>query len=183
MSLRVFANRRGDRARISALTLAGATLAVLRGGGAPSIGWANRLGDAVAARTTEPGDVLLVPQDVRRQVRNLLAERVPGLPVIGPGEYPDGVKFLQRGRPLRIEERMRIMIAPPRLPFLAAQGWEFRWQVTALEPVEAAPTCRERRSAARRGAISWSAELRGPAAPPRRRRRPSWCKLRLRCRT
>jgi hypothetical protein len=31
------------------------------------------------------------------------------------------------------------MIAPPRLPLLAAEGWEFRWQLTALEPVEVPP--------------------------------------------
>lgn len=28
------------------------------------------------------------------------------------------------------------MIEPPRLPYFQERGWEFRWQLTAIEPVE-----------------------------------------------
>jgi hypothetical protein len=94
-SLRVRADSSGERTKISALVLAPTTLAVLRRSEALDPGWENRLADRIFAIATDE-DVLLVPEDVSRATRSLLADRIAGLPVIGPQECPDGVGLIQR---------------------------------------------------------------------------------------
>jgi hypothetical protein len=101
-SLRVRADWSGERTRISALVLAGTTLAVLRRNEPLDPAWVNRLADRISAAATDEADVLLVPEDVKVVTRCLLADRIAGLPVIGPQDCPDGVGLIQRRKAIAV---------------------------------------------------------------------------------
>lgn len=101
-SLRVRANWSGEQTRISAVVLAQQTLDVLRHSEPLGRAWVNRLADRIFAVATGEADVLLVPEDVRKAVRSLLADRIAGLPIIGPLECPEGIELMKRGKGIAI---------------------------------------------------------------------------------
>lgn len=106
-SLRVKADFSGERTKVSALVLAATTLAALRDSGQRDPSWESRLADRIFAVASGETDVLLVPEDVKTSIRDVLSGRIAGLPIIGPLECPEGIELMQRGRAIAVTSEIR----------------------------------------------------------------------------